>query len=484
MPGPRPRPAPGPGAITAVLATAGIVASLMQTLIVPLIGQLPKLLHTTASNASWAVIATLLAAAVTTPAVGRLGDLYGKKRMLLVCTVPLIAGSVLCALSGSLVPMVAGRALQGAGSGIVPLAISALRDLLPPERMGSAIALISSSLGIGGALGLPLSAAVAQHADWHALFWMSAGVSAGVALLMATMIPAVPPRAAGGFDGVGALGLGAGLVALLLAVSKGGDWGWTGTPTLALFAGAVVVLLAWGRWELRRPAPLVDLRVTARKQVLLTNAASVVVGFAMYAQALIMPQLLQIPSATGYGLGQSMQATGLWMAPSGIMMMLVSPLGARLSAARGPKVTLVAGSLVIALGYGLSPALIGSTWTLLVVSCVCNTGVALAYGAMPALIMGAVPLAETASANSFNTLMRSVGTSVSAAVVGVVLAGMTTEFGGVALPSRDGFRVGLLIGCGVALAAAAVAATIPGQRAPQEAPAAGAGLEEAAVAGA
>ncbi|GAA4095930.1 MFS transporter [Actinomadura miaoliensis] len=453
--------APRSGGIVSVLAVAGIVASLMQTLVVPLIGELPHILHTSPANASWVVTATLLAGAVTTPVIGRLGDLYGKRRILLACSVPLIAGSVVCALAGSLAPMVAGRLLQGMGMGMIPLGISALRDLMPPEKLGSSIALVSSSLGIGGALGLPFAAAVAEQTSWRVLFWTAAGLSVLVAVMMWLLVPATPVRAAGRFDPVGALGLGVGLVCLLLGVSKGADWGWTSGTVLGLLAAAVVVLAVWGWWELRTADPLVDLRVTARRPVLLTNAASVVVGFSMYAQSLIIPQLLQLPEATGYGLGQSMLAAGLWMAPSGLMMMLVSPLGARLSAARSPKFTLVAGALVIALGYGSSTLFMGSTWGLLVVTCLCSMGVGLAYGAMPALIMGAVPVSETASANSFNTLMRSIGTSVSAAVVGVVLAQMTVNLGGRVLPSEDGFRAGMLIGCGVAVLAAAIALTIP-----------------------
>ncbi|GLZ12961.1 MFS transporter [Actinomadura sp. NBRC 104425] len=449
------------GGIVSVLAVAGIVASLMQTLVVPLIGELPRILHTTPANASWVVTATLLAGAVTTPMIGRLGDLYGKRRVLLACSVPLIAGSVLCALAGSLAPMVAGRLLQGMGMGMIPLGISALRDLMPPERLGSSIALVSSSLGIGGALGLPFAAAVAEQTSWRVLFWTAAGLSVLVAVMMWLLVPATPARAAGRFDPVGALGLGAGLVCLLLAVSKGADWGWTSGTTLGLLAAAAVVLAVWGWWELRTRDPLVDLRTTAQRPVLLTNAASIVVGFSMYAQSLIIPQLLQLPEATGYGLGQSMLAAGLWMAPSGLVMMLVSPLGARLSAARSPKFTLVAGALVIAVGYGSSMPLMGSTWGLLVVTCLCSMGVGLAYGAMPALIMSAVPVTETAAANSFNTLMRSIGTSVSAAVVGAVLAQMTIDLGGHVLPSEDGFRAGMLIGCGVAVLAAAIALTIP-----------------------
>lgn len=451
-----------PRAVVGVLAFAGIVAALTQTLVVPLLGDLPRLFDTSASNASWVVTATLLSAAVATPVAGRLGDMYGKRRMLLVSVVPLVIGSVVCALSSSVVPMIVGRGLQGLGMGVVPLGISLLRDVLPPERLGSSIALISASMGVGGALGLPFSAAVAENASWRALFWVVAALAAVVGALVGLLVPAGRAGSeAGRFDVPGALGLGVALVCLLLGVSKGSDWGWGSGTTLGLLAASVVALLAWGRWELRIAEPLVDLRVTARPLVLMTNLASVLVGFAMYGQSLVVPQLLQLPEATGYGLGQSMLAMGLWMAPAGLMMMLLAPLGAKLTAARGPKVTLGVGSLVIALGYACALPLMGSTVGLLVVALICSTGVGLAYGAMPALVMGAVPRSETASANSFNTLMRSIGSSVSAAVTGVVLAQMTTDFAGHLLPSENAFRVALLIGSGVGLAAAAVAFLIP-----------------------
>ncbi|MFJ4654565.1 MFS transporter [Nocardia sp. NPDC088792] len=461
----RPPPTIRPNGILAVLAAAGIVAALMQTLVVPLIGDLPRLLNTTASNATWAITATLLSAAVAVPIAGRLGDMYGKRRMLLISTFPLIAGSALCAMASGIVPMIVGRGLQGVGMAIVPLGISAMRDLLPPERLGSSIALMSSSMGIGGAFGLPLAAAVAQNSSWRVLFWAATVTCVVVAVLIWMFIPATElTTAAGRFDYLGALGLGIGLVCLLLAISKGAVWGWSSGTTLGLFAAAVVMLAVWGWWELRITAPLVDLRVTARPQVLLTNAAAVVVGFAMYAQSLIVPQLMQLPKATGYGLGQSMLAMGLWMAPSGLVMTAVAPLGARLSAARGPKVTLIAGSLVIALGYASSLVLMGSAAGLALVTCISSAGIGMAYGTLPALIMGAVPRSETAAANSFNTLMRSIGTSTAAAVVGVVLSQMSIHMGSHTLPSENGFRVGLLIGCGAALAAAAITVAIPVRR--------------------
>ncbi|MBW5253657.1 MFS transporter [Streptomyces sp. P01-B04] len=461
-----PQPTARSGGVIATLAFAGTVAAVMQTLVTPLIAELPKILDTTSSNAAWVITATLLVSAVCVPVSGRLGDLLGKRRMLLVCAVPLFAGSVVCALSSTVVPMIVGRGLQGMGMGMVPLGIALLRDVVPREKLSSSIALVSASLGIGGALGLPIASAVAQYANWRVLFWGSAVLALAIFALVWFLIPDVPAAAKGQrFDMPGALGLAIGLVCLLLAVSKGAEWGWGSATTIGLFVAAVVVLVAWGFWELRTKDPLVDLRTTARPRVLITNLASLFVGFGMYAGMLIAPQLLQFPEATGYGLGQSMLQAGLWMAPGGIMMMIVSPLGGKLTDARGPKFTLISGVLVIAAAYGLGILLMGSAWGLMLFLMVSSSGVGLAYGAMPALIMSAVPASETAAANAFNTLMRALGTSIGAAVIGAVLGQMTTETAGYSFTSEAGFRTGLMFGCGVALVAVVISSFIPAVRA-------------------
>ncbi|MFC4013827.1 MFS transporter [Nonomuraea purpurea] len=456
---------PRSGAIISVLAAAGITVSLMQTLMVPLIATLPTLLNTTAANAFWAITATLLAGAVAMPVSGRLGDLYGKRRVMIASAVLLTIGSLVCAPANSLLPMVIGRALQGLGMGVIPLGIAIMRDVLPPQRLGSAIGLMSSSLGVGGALGLPAAALVAQYVSWHALFWGAAVLGLVMTVLILFIVPESPVKSPGRFDFVGAAGLAAGLILFLLPISKGSDWGWTSGITLGMFGASAVILLLWGWWELRTPAPLVDLRTSVRRQVLLTNLASVVIGFAMYAMSLITPQLLQLPAATGYGLGQSMIQAGLWMAPAGLVMMAISPVAARLMAARGPKTSLLLGTIIIACGYLLALALMGYAWGVLLFSAVVSAGIGFAYAAMPSIIMSAVPLTETAAANGLNSLMRSIGTSCASAVLGAVLANMTIELGSATLPSEGGFRTGFMIGAGVAVLAALIVTTIPGRRA-------------------
>ncbi|MGC5562607.1 MFS transporter [Streptomyces sp. FR-108] len=460
---PRTRRPSGSG-IVPVLAFAGIVVAVMQTLLVPVIKDLPELLGTSPGNATWVMTSTLLAGAVSTPIMGRLGDLYGKRRMLIASLAVMVVGSLIAGFTSELLVMIVGRALQGFAMGAIPLGIGLMRDGLPREKLGSAMALMSSSIGVGGGLALPVAALVAQHADWHALFFGSAGL--GVVSIVFTLIfvPESPMRAVGTFDVLGALGLSAGLVLFLLPITKGSDWGWTSGTTLGLFGAAAAVLLLWGAMELRLKAPLVDLRTTARPAVLFTNLASIMVGVAFYAVSLVLPQLLQLPASTGYGLGQSMVVAGLCVAPLGLTMMFTAPVYARISAKYGPKVTLMIGMLIIAVGYGAGLGLMSAAWQTIIIAVVLGAGIGLAYSSLPALIIGAVPASETGAANGLNTLMRSIGTSVSSAVIGMVLANTANQVGGVAVPTMHGFRVSFMIATGAVLLGLVFAAFLPGRR--------------------
>ncbi|MEU5212791.1 MFS transporter [Streptomyces sp. NPDC020742] len=456
-----------PGArsgIVPVLAFSGIVVAVMQTLLVPVIKDLPVLLNTAPSNATWVMTATLLAGAVSTPIMGRLGDLYGKRRMLLTSLAIMVVGSLVCGVTSDLLTMIVGRVLQGFAMGAIPLGIGIMRDQLPRERLGSAMGLMSSSIGVGGGLALPAAALVAQHADWHALFFGAAALGVLSMLLTLLVVPETSVRASGRFDIAGALGLSAGLVALLLPLTKGSDWGWGSPSTLGLFGAAVLILVLWGVLELRLADPLVDLRTTARREVLLTNLASITVGVAFYAISLVLPQLLQLPKSTGYGLGQSMVVAGLCVAPLGLTMMFVAPLYARIAARRGPKVSLLLGMLVIGIGYGAGIGLMDSPWQTVIIAVVIGAGIGLAYSSLPALIVGAVDPSETGAANGLNTLMRSIGTSVSSAVIGMVLARMSTPMGPVTVPTMSGFRVAFLIAAAAVLVGVALASFLPSQR--------------------
>ena len=450
--------------LVTVLAFTGIAVALVQTLIIPIIPHLPEYLHASASDAAWALTATLLCGAVATPVMGRLGDMYGKRRMLLIGVAMLVVGSVICALSESLAPMIVGRALQGLAHGVIPLGVSILRDEVPAARLPVSTAVMLGSLGVGGALGLPGSAMIADAFDWHILFWTSAALGALALLLVMLFVPESKARPGGRVDIPGAVGMGISLICLLFVVSKGADWGWSSGTTLGVLAVALIVLPFWGWFELRTPQPMVDLRASAHPQILFTHLAGVAFGFSLFALNLVLPQVLQLPKITGYGLGESLATAGLAMAPQGMVMMAVAPLSARVTKTRGPKTTLMIGAVTVGVGYLLIMVLMSATWTLILASCVVAMGVGFGYAALPTLVMDSVPASETAAANSLNTLMRSIGTTTSSAVAGVLLAHMTIDFHGAEVPSENGLRAVLAIGVGAATVALAVASFIPRRR--------------------
>ncbi|MGC0418679.1 MFS family permease [Embleya sp. AB8] len=444
-----------------VLGACGIVAALMQTVVVPLLPDLPALTGSSASTVSWTLTATLLSGAVCTPLLGRAGDMFGKKRMLVVAMSVLSVGSVMCALTSDIGVLIVGRTLQGMATAVVPLGISILRDELPPAKVGGGVAMMSSTLGIGAAVGLPLAGLVVDHADWHAMFWGATVLALVVLTLIVLVVRESPVRNPGRFDVIGSLGLAAFLVCLLLAVSKGTAWGWTGTRTLGLLGAAALILLGWGAHQWRASTPLVDLRVTARPAVLLPNIAALFIGFSFYANSLSTAQLVQTPTESGYGLGVSVAVGGLCLLPGGVMMVVLSPVSSRLTASRGPRFCLGVGAVLLGLGYLVRIFTSHHLWTIILGATVVASGTAICYSALPMLVIRAVPAAQTAAANGINALMRTIGQAVCSAVVAAVLTSYTMSAGGHELPTLHAYMVVFVIAGAVAGCALLACLCIP-----------------------
>lgn len=320
---------------------------------------------------------------------------------------------------------------------------------------------MSSTVGIGAALGLPLAALIVQYANWHVMFWATTTLGVIGTTLAWWAVRESPVRQPGRFDTLGALGLAAGLACLLLGVSQGGQWGWTSPRILGLFIGCVCVLSLWWVQQLRAERPLVDLKLATSPKVALPHVAALLTGFAFYANSLVTAQLVQAPKATGYGLGLSIVATGVCMLPGGVTMLLLSSVSARVSAARGARVTLAIGTLIIALGYGIRIIDSRDLWVIILGSTVCATGTTFAYGALPTLILRAVPATQTASANGVNVLMRTIGQAVSSAAVAAILVHHTSLIGGASIPTLHGYLLAFAMAGTVALVACAAALVIP-----------------------
>jgi EmrB/QacA subfamily drug resistance transporter len=442
-----------------ILGTAALAFSLAQTMLIPALGELTTQLGTDASGIAWVLTGYLLAAAVATPIAGRLGDMFGKRRLLVLSLVAFGLGSTVAALGSSLGVVVLGRVLQGFGGGIFPLCFGIIRDEFPREKVASSIGLISAIFGIGGGAGLIGGGLIADHLSYHWIFWLGTISAALAAIATELWVPESPERKPGRVDLRGAALLGLGLVMPLIAISRANDWGWGSTRTLVLIAAGLAVLAVWVAVERRTEQPLADIPTLIKPPVLLTNVATLFVGFGMFGSFLLIPQLAELPESTGFGFGLDATGAGLLMLPGAAMMLFTGPISGALGTRFGSKLPLAIGAAITSaglLGLGIDH---GTQFAVIAWSFVMSTGIGLAFAAMANLIVEAVPPAQTGEATGINTLTRSVGASIGSQVSAAILAGSAAA--GSAVPTDDGFTAAFLVSAGVAAVAACIAVVIP-----------------------
>jgi EmrB/QacA subfamily drug resistance transporter len=471
-----PHPRQAPGRTLLILGIGTLAFVLAQTTVIPALGDLQRELGASAGGIAWMVTAYLLVASVATPIFGRLGDMFGKEKLLAISLALFAAGSVVCAFADSLALMIVGRGLQGLGGGVFPLSFGIIRDEFPRERVPTAIALLGAIAAIGSGVGLPLGGVLVDGPGYHWIFWVGAVMGALAAVTTHVFVPESPVRTPGRVDLAGAGILAAGLTALLIAISRGADWGWDSAQTLALIAGGLVVLLAFGLFERGTAAPLINMRTFARRPVLTTNVSTVLIGSAMISTFVLVPQLAQLPDGGEVGFGLSTTQAGLLLAPGSLVSLLLAPFVGRAGARFGSKPPFFAGCLVTAgalLGLALAHDSVG---LVILWSCVVSAGVGAAFASIPNLIVGAVDAHETGEATGTNTVMRNIGSAVGAQVAGTIIASHVLASG---LPDNAGFTIAFAISAGGAVVAALSVLLIPsrvseaaGERGMQAAPSA------------
>jgi MFS family permease len=450
-----------PGLLIAGLSVVVLTVAVLQTAVVPVLGIIAHQLNASMVAASWAVTANLLAAAAATPLIGRLADLHSKKHVLLTVLVVVLVGSVLAATTSSLALLILARVLQAASFGLYPIGIAVLREELPKERMGSAMSVLSGTLGFGGGTGLVVVGLLMNgNAGYHRVFWLTTAFTVIVIAIVVLVVPARPRGSTGTIDWLGAAGLAAGLSTALLAITQGNSWGWTSPATLGCAAGGLVILGAWWFWERRAKQPLVSTEMLTQRPILLTNLATVFVGMGLYFAFLGLTQFVQIPyAAAGYGFGATvLQASVVYLLPGALTGFVVALASGRFIDRFGARPVLIIAAVAGIVGFSFIALEHSAPWQIIVASVLANAYISLGYGALPALVVAEVDAGETGVATSMNAIARTVGSSTAAALVAVLL-GRTTA----GVPMESSFVAMFIGGAATAgLAMVLIALSRPG----------------------
>ena len=413
----------------ALLAAAGGAYALLQSLVAPALPDLQRALHTSVSSVSWVLTAYLLSASIATPLIGRLGDMYGKKRLLAVVLVVLCVATAISAVASSLPLMLVGRVLQGAAGGIFPLAFGIIRDEFPRERVAGAIGLMSALLGVGGGAGVVLAGPIVQHLSYHYLFWMPLILLVPATIATHLFVPESPVRVPGTVNWAGAALMSIGLASLLVAVSEAPVWHWVSAKTLILLVAGVILLVTWVWSETRSAQPLVDMHMMRIRGVWTTNAVAALLGFGMYSSFLLLPEYVETPSRVGYGFDASVSGAGLFLVPSTVAMLIAGSQTGRLEKRFGSKPPLLAGAAFASASYLLLAFARSERWEIYVAALLLGAGIGLAFAAMVNLIIENVGAAETGIATGMNTVTRTVGGAFGGAAVASILAASVTSTG-------------------------------------------------------
>lgn len=443
-------PQPRTKLLLTAAAAASFLLAMIQSIPVPVLPQIAAQLGTSSTTVGWVSTATLLAASAFTPLLGRLGHVLGIKPVFLGTIAATLAGSLLAATAHDITWLIVARVLQGTSFGLFPLAISLLRHELPTSKLTSGMAIVASTLGVGGGVALVASGLLTQgDADYRRIFWLCTAMSA-IVLLLAFSLPR-RAGAGGRVDVVGTIILAAGLVCLLLPISQGHSWGWGSARVLVLFAAAVVILVGFVLVERRTAEPLVSIQLLSHRPILVTNLAAMSIGFAMFALQLGTSYFVQSPRALlGFGFGATvLQASVIYLLPGAAASVVIGPIAGMLVGRIGPRLV-----LAMACGIGaLSTASIAlfheNKGEMIAGFVVASCAIAMAYASMPALLVSHVKPAETGIANSINSIMRTVGGTIGSALVITILASEVKTYGTTALPTEGAYVTSYWLGAAI-----------------------------------
>jgi EmrB/QacA subfamily drug resistance transporter len=441
-----------------LLAVGAATFSLLQSLLSPVLSTLQHELDTTQNAVSWVLIAFLLASAVATPILGRVGDIIGKVRTLVIALGAIIVGSLIAGLAPNIEILVLGRVFQGLGAAIFPISYGIIRDEFPADRVASAVGTMSSVIAVGGGFGAVLAGPIVGLLGWRWLFWLPVIIVAVVAILAKRFIPESPVRTGGRINWLAAALLAGWLVTLLLPLSQGTQWGWTSPAVIGSFIASAIIATIWLAVETRSANPLIDMRIMRLRPVWATNLVALLFGASMFAVWAFLPQLVQVPTAAGYGFGATVSGAGWVILPMLITMAVAGMISGPLSSRVSFRSQLALGSALAAVSCLGFAFMHDSIWHLYVSSAIFGTGLGFAYATMTNIIVQTVPASQTGAASGMNANIRTIGGAMGTAIMTAIVTAHRQPGG---FPEEQGFTIGFAVFALVATIAIFVCLALP-----------------------
>lgn len=426
--------------------------------------------HYQTTQGAWLLTSFLLVGAVTAPLIGKLADMYGKRKLLIACVGVAAAGSLVSAVADSYAVLIAGRALSGLLVPCLFLSYSLIRDVFPPKTIALAVSIATSGMGLIAIPAPFLTGWLIDNHGFRSIFWFFViGLVVLGALILVTTDES-PVRLRSSVDLIGAVLLGAGIAGVLIAVSFGPTWGWASGSTLAYLVGGVALIAAWLVSARFVREPLIDLKVLGRRPVLLTAVGA---GFCYGASGLftiLLPMLAMTPAilGLGYGFGVSAEGFAIFQAPIGGMVVVGGVIvGMLVGRGARPRPLMAIGMLGMAAGFTCVALSHDSKPLLIAFAGLFGTGMGMAYASIPNLLIEAVPPQLQASTASIVGVFQSVFPAVLPVIAFTVLnnsyiAPIPLEMTqGVVFYTDAGFQVAFLIGAVAAVLGAVVAFALP-----------------------
>ena len=435
-----------------VLALGGLCYSASQSALGPALPHIQVAFHIGQSTASLAFSAFFVASAVMTGIAGRLGDMFGKKRLLLASLGVFAVGSVVSGTAASLNQLIVGRVLMGAAGGIFALAYSIIREQLPPRSLGLALGIVSATFGIGSALGLPIGGWLIDVGGFRALFWASLGVAAIVIALTGWLVTETTIRDPGRIDWLGALLFASGLSLPLVAISQSSRWGWP-MPSLAFIGVGALLLAILIPLELRLPRPLIHIPTFIKRQLWTTNLVTGFVAFGQFGAFIGLTQLVQMPVGSHVGFGATAAESGLFLLPAAMLSTAAAPIGGWVARWVDPRTLVLIGATIEGAGIALITTAHTDAELIYFWAGLLGVGSGLVLSGIPVLVTSAVPIHTSGEANGLNSMIRSVGAGLGAQAFGTIVGSGSQS--SAAVPTNAVFTLAFgaaTVSCALALA--------------------------------